>query len=92
MARRPLMSNDATGMPWVAKNVRFRQCPDRTACWIWTGSTDGGRPRAYIDGIETTGRVAVYRIIRGKEPPGPLKALCQQPLCVNPNHMNEATA
>ena len=87
------LTSASAGLSWVGKNVRFRQHSTLTACWLWTGYTDsGGRPRAFIDGIEKTARQAVFRVVRGKEPAGVLKVECGHRLCVNPNHMNEATA
>jgi len=74
----------------IARTIRFQQHPTLTACWVWTGAiAPDGRPRATHKGVQTTGRVAVYRTLRG-EPPGPLKLACRESLCVNPNHM-EAT-
>lgn len=74
----------------IARTIRFQQHPTLTACWVWTGGTyPDGRPRATHEGVQTTGRVAVYRTLRG-DPPSPLKLACRESLCVNPNHM-EAT-
>lgn len=71
----------------IARTIRFQQHPTLTACWVWTGGTSpDGRPRATHEGVQTTGRAAVYRVLRGALP-GPLKPACQESLCVNPNHM-----
>lgn len=74
----------------IARSIRFQQHPTLTACWIWTGYVDNGRPQAFFGGTQVTARRSVYRTLRGDLPDGNLKFCCGNDLCVNPAHVKEA--
>lgn len=76
--------------------------PGRGACWDWPGAHSRGRPVASIP-FELWQRVgssepikayrAVYILLRGPVPDGlTLDHLCHNKMCVNPWHLEPATA
>lgn len=70
----------------IARNIQFRAHATLTACWIWTGEINKTKgPVASYQGISTTARSVVYRILMGKS--RRLKNVCGESKCVNPHHM-----
>lgn len=69
---------------------------DTTACWLWTGATDGaGYGRFWVDERRRAAaahRVA-YELLVGPITPGlTLDHLCRVKGCVNPAHLEQCTA
>lgn len=70
---------------------------DERSCWLWLGSTGGGRTKLFARGeygrlsfngkMEYAHRLA-YRLTRGEIPTGrELDHLCRTKLCVRPSHL-----
>jgi hypothetical protein len=85
--------------PWRGRSLleRFEQkfIPEpNSGCWLWIGAIDGigyGRFRAYRR-LDMAHRVA-YRLYVGQIPAGMEidHRRCDNPLCVNPEHLEPAT-
>lgn len=58
-----------------------------TTCWIWTGTVNPSRPRPQInhDGKPVSPAKVLWEARFGVSD-GPLRARCQNLLCVNPDH------
>ncbi len=62
-------------------------------CWLWVGNvTKDGYGRFYYRGKMESAAKASVRIFKGIELPkgrkgGIVTAICMQPLCMNPNHL-----
>ena len=93
-----------TGRPAIDPFIRFygyiHRCPMgyETDCWIWTGNAPQGRPIFSPGRAITNGKTRVYAHIwiweqkNGLVPAGHLlHHLCEQPLCVNPEHLKPLT-
>lgn len=61
-----------------------------TGCLIWTGVVANGKPTAKLNGRNTSARRFAWRTLTWAPPPGRLYAACGNPLCVHPNHTNQA--
>lgn len=72
----------------AARSIRFQHHATMTACWIWIGATKNGTPRYMHNGVEMTGRQAIWRFIKGGNP-RLLMSRCGEPMCVNPHHMEQ---
>lgn len=63
-------------------------------CWVWNGSTNGKRNygKMFYNGkLELAHRIA-YSLCKGEIPAGmTIDHLCNNTLCVNPNHLTVAT-
>ena len=75
----------------VPLKVRFERMTDRSGnCWIWKGKeiTNVGRARMEVGGERRQVSHVAYEFFIGPIPPG-LFVLhrCDQPLCVNPEHL-----
>lgn len=76
----------------AAIDALFDRCSPEpnTGCWLWLGSVSG-------DGYGRMGDVGAHRVawaIRGGQIPPGMMVLhhCDQPLCVNPDHLRLGTA
>ncbi|MEU2120035.1 hypothetical protein ABZ567_31360 [Streptomyces sp. NPDC016459] len=58
----------------------------------WTGPLKGGRstPLMYDRGRDVTARAVAFRIATGRAPVGYVRAECDHPGCVAPEHMADA--
>lgn len=72
---------------------------EKTACWIWTGSTNGGYGRIVIGSRSDGTRHAVsvhrlaYELFIGRVPNGmQLDHVCRNRSCCNPFHLDPVTA
>jgi hypothetical protein len=66
-------------------------------CWQWTGARWGGGDKrkygvtSYAGNPDSAHRVS-YRIFKGEIPSGlDVEHLCQNPLCINPEHLQAST-
>lgn len=63
-----------------------------TPCWIWRGFKVKGYGRACVRGRKVVAHRAVYEEVVGPVPVGcVLDHLCEQPACVNPEHVEPVT-
>src|SRR5215467_8285489 len=73
---------------------KIQVLPD--GCWLWLGSRGGKRleyGRVRFRNRMAQAHRAVYELIVGEITPGmTLDHLCENQLCVNPDHLEEATA
>jgi hypothetical protein len=59
-------------------------------CWIWEGSTSGGRKpygTIMVGGKQRNVRRLLYEILRGAPGEGKLVSSCEADGCVNPDHL-----
>lgn len=63
-----------------------------TPCWVWRGAKAKGYGRASVGGRKVVAHRAVYEEVIGPIADGMrLDHLCEQPACVNPEHMEPVT-
>jgi hypothetical protein len=63
-----------------------------TPCWIWNRTTSEGRGKVQIDKKKTYPYRVLYTMLVGEIPQGyVLHHLCENPLCVNPEHLQPMT-
>lgn len=64
----------------------------RTPCWIWRGFKVKGYGRVAVHGRKVVAHRAVYEEVVGPIPDGyVVDHLCEQPACVNPEHLEPVT-
>lgn len=74
-------------LPFVIEDRGYR-----TPCWIWRGWKINGYGRAFVRGHKVVAHKAVYEEVVGPVPEGHvLDHLCEQPACVNPEHVEPVT-
>lgn len=58
-------------------------------CWIWTAAVDNRQhPVIWVAGRTERTRRITWQLTHGQLPAGTrLRRTCEQPRCVNPNHM-----
>lgn len=63
-----------------------------TGCWLWVGSSSGRYGSASIDGKNARAHIVSYEMHVGPIPKGLiLRHKCDQPFCVNPDHLVPGT-
>lgn len=63
---------------------------EHTKCWNWTAGASGGYAHAYVKGKMVRVARWLYCLIHKTNPPV-IMHLCNNKLCVNPNHLLGAT-
>jgi HNH endonuclease len=73
---------------------RFWNKVDKShSCWLWTGKTRSGYGRFMVDGHYRSAHRVAYELLIGPIPDGAqLDHLCRNRACVNPGHLEPATA
>lgn len=67
--------------------IRARSQPEPSGCWRWLLSCTGdGYPQAKFHGIKTGGHRIAYAAFCGPVD-GLVRHTCDNPLCVNPDHL-----
>lgn len=96
--RRPLRHGDALERPGLSVMVRFlsKVKANGTGCWEWQGSTSGREAVPYgqikIDGKPRWAHRVSYAIFNGGVPEGlDVHHTCENPVCVNPAHLETVT-
>lgn len=60
-------------------------------CWRWKGSTSRNQPRITLDGQTRQARRAAYKEWVGEIPENTyVTTECENPLCINPDHLRTA--
>jgi hypothetical protein len=86
-----LRPNTQRSKPAIERFARKYTPEPNTGCWLWTEGISGRFPYAY--GLfayagEKTAHRASYRLHKGPIPEGQVVChRCDQPLCVNPDHL-----
>jgi len=81
----------------VAESIRrfgFRQpiVVDTDGCWLWTGATNGRYGTLHVNGVKQYAHRHFYMVHKGPIPRGAMVLHdCDQPLCVNPEHLHLGT-
>ena len=72
---------------------RFWEKVDITpSCWNWKAAVSVGYGRFGYEGFMRTAHRVAWKLMTGSYPPESLDHLCQNKLCVNPDHLEPVSA
>lgn len=81
------MDNNKLFQRWTAK-VDFTLKP--SGCWLWKGSKDAnGYGKIRLGDKCVYAATVAWQLYKGEEPKSHLYRTCDNPACVNPDHLQE---
>lgn len=80
---------------WTTKNMSleerlFFSIEKKEGCWVWVGPiTKKGLPQLKFNGLSIYPRAEIYKIIKKENPPEVTITICDNKICVNPDHVTD---